>query len=234
MQRPLAAQVGTVAEASSSTNTTSTGDSSQVELTTVRRDVTPARRMSYNVSANNGSNGSLQHSPDSDGRPANRRASSPLASLWTWRSKWGGATSPSEVVAGTADRSAAGAATGDLETSSDSSREGDSSSRMQQWQQDKQRQGAVSPGLLASLRTGVWRSAVQGLGQKGSRSRRYTYDQNDKSVHVSRRRRSSLMYGVMVIDMGVHQLSGLVQKVNLTQVGSSWAWQGLWLGVDLW
>jgi hypothetical protein len=26
------------------------------------------------------------------------------------------------------------------------------------------------------------------------------------------------MYGVMVIDMGVHQLSGLVQKVNLTQV----------------
>jgi hypothetical protein len=28
------------------------------------------------------------------------------------------------------------------------------------------------------------------------------------------------MYGVMVIDMGVHQLSGLVQKFNLTQVGS--------------
>lgn len=26
------------------------------------------------------------------------------------------------------------------------------------------------------------------------------------------------MYGVMVIDMGVHQLSGLLQKVNLTQV----------------
>eukprot|EP00775_Hariotina_reticulata_P002698 gene2698-2998_t len=32
------------------------------------------------------------------------------------------------------------------------------------------------------------------------------------------RRRSSLSYGVMVIDMGVHQLSGLPNKVNLTQV----------------
>jgi hypothetical protein len=27
-----------------------------------------------------------------------------------------------------------------------------------------------------------------------------------------------LSYGVMVIDMGVHQLSGLPQKVNLIQV----------------
>jgi hypothetical protein len=36
------------------------------------------------------------------------------------------------------------------------------------------------------------------------------------------RRRISLSYGVMVIDMGVHQLSGLPQKVNLIQVGCCW------------
>lgn len=34
------------------------------------------------------------------------------------------------------------------------------------------------------------------------------------------RRRSSLSYGVTVIDMGVHQLSGLPQKLNLVQVCS--------------
>jgi hypothetical protein len=32
------------------------------------------------------------------------------------------------------------------------------------------------------------------------------------------RRRSRLSYGLLVIDMGVHQLSGLPQKVNLIQV----------------
>ena len=33
------------------------------------------------------------------------------------------------------------------------------------------------------------------------------------------RRRSSLCYGVMVIDMGVHELSGLEEPINVMQVG---------------
>jgi len=120
-----------------------------------------------------------------------------------------------------------------METSSASSREGEgSSSRHQQQQQQlllhgsqQQRRpgggssagGSSSPGLLATLRSRVWRSAVQGLGRKRGRSKQGSGSE-DRSAHTSRRRRSSLMYGVMVIDMGVHQLSGLVQKINLTQV----------------
>lgn len=59
-----------------------------------------------------------------------------------------------------------------------------------------------SPGNLLGL----------GKGGKGRRPRRK--GENGAAV----RRRSSLSYGVMVIDMGVHQLSGLPQKVNLVQV----------------
>jgi hypothetical protein len=69
---------------------------------------------------------------------------------------------------------------------------------------------------------GMWRNAVHGLGQrrKGGDRRQAGSANVDPSGRRTgvRRRRSSLMYGVMVIDMGVHQLSGLVQKVNLTQV----------------
>jgi hypothetical protein len=43
------------------------------------------------------------------------------------------------------------------------------------------------------------------------------------------RRRSSLSYGVMVIGMGVHQLSGLPQKVNLILVRCS----GCGCGLDM-
>jgi hypothetical protein len=35
------------------------------------------------------------------------------------------------------------------------------------------------------------------------------------------RRASGVVYGVMVIDMGVHELAGLDDSINLTQVGGS-------------
>lgn len=58
---------------------------------------------------------------------------------------------------------------------------------------------------------------AKGGGGAGGRSRR-----RRSEAWGGARRRSSLSYGVMVIDMGVHQLSGLPQKVNLVQVGVGW------------
>lgn len=59
------------------------------------------------------------------------------------------------------------------------------------------------------------RPPLMGLGRLRKRDRQ----QGRASNGLRRdRRRSSLSYGVMVIDMGVHQLSGLPQKVNLVQV----------------
>ena len=162
---------------------------------------------------------------------------SPLASLKVWRARWGGASSarrPASSAAAADGRDYGHAqAAADIpeafDGSSGSSGDGgvDGSRQQQLGMGTMQQQGRSSPssgrstpGLLAALRTGVWRSGVQGLGRRrrGAQGKRGS-EALDRSTHVSRRRRSSLMYGVMVIDMGVHQLSGLGQKVNLTQVG---------------
>lgn len=59
------------------------------------------------------------------------------------------------------------------------------------------------------------RASLTGLGRLGKRQRQRAYAA--KGLHRDRRR-SSLSYGIMVIDMGVHQLSELAQKIDLVQV----------------
>jgi hypothetical protein len=181
------------------------------------------------------SSNSLPKTPRSGANAIKARSSpSPFASLWSWALPSVAAATPQPVGGSTG----AGHSSGQhsqpdvIDTSSSNSSGGDDDGglrRRQLLQQDAEKGGRGSPGLLGALRTGVWCNAVQGLGHKGSRSKQGR-DQNDRSAHLSRRRRSSLMYGVMVIDMGVHQLSGLVQKVNLTQVGLG-GWVGGWGGM---
>lgn len=179
-------------------------------------------RGSFNVASSNGSG----VAPPGVARKSSR--ASPLASLRAWRTQLGGAMSPTMLQQGGAG--------GDIESSSGGSRgsgDGYGGDRQQQQQGTDEQEGSSrqteeedqngTRRRFSDLGIeGMWRNAVHGLGQrrKGGDRRQAGSANGDPSGRGTgvRRRRSSLMYGVMVIDMGVHQLSGLVQKVNLTQV----------------
>jgi len=81
----------------------------------------------------------------------------------------------------------------------------------QQQRQQRLNRNPSSSANIQRQRSAVLQS-VTGLGRPGRRNG------NGAVEMKTMRRRSSLSYGVMVIDMGVHQLSGLPNKVNLTQV----------------
>jgi hypothetical protein len=71
---------------------------------------------------------------------------------------------------------------------------------------------SAAAAVASAPRAARWRRILQAAGhERGA--------QQQDQVHQQRgRRRSSLSYGVMVLDMGVHHLSGLQQKASLVQV----------------